>query len=625
MNEQKLCRGCGSVKGIDDFYRTKVIGGKAYYRGVCKECSLLERRGVTIERSSSGIPVADKDQKYGLPELSNALIDLSRHDIGRLELIEEAEFVKKTKSSHILNNLDIPFRKIKGQAVEMMEARGLCTPETESLGDGTYMIVGDSHGKHCKHRTFDLLRQINRSMKLDRIIHLGHMLDDDNEASYRWEDFRNLTVLAKPEELARVHELGYDIIRGSIALGDIMVSNQEHITDYRHTTLKAIEPELFPGTCIVNLHRLERMPRCSSQGRAFIASPGCLCEPHVIKTVRLIDFKAGYQRRETYPTSFHKYRKAKQDMNLWKQGIVLVKVQSGKAFVLQSSIKDISQQEKAVAIFNDIYTTTGPRKPEASAMIVADAHSPLHHLPTISLQEQVAMAYRPGMLMDLGDAIAFNSVNHHAIDKGFIQEYATVDMLKETASASYVLRLRSEWAPEKYFFSANHERFMQDFVKRNPQFSTLFTMDTLLGLSSMGYRIVDYKQSLKWKNFIFIHGDYKLFGMGGCFHDKLTAAFQPRSNEELVFGHVHYASCRNQVNSVGLSGALDQLYNEPVVSQWTQGFAWGLQYQGCAFIQLIDSVEGSCWFNKIFKASGKFRIPDLKGASLTYQYQYGRK
>jgi hypothetical protein len=445
------------------------------------------------------------------------------------------------------------------------------------------------------------------------------MLDDDGTASYRWKDFGNLTVLAKPEELSKVHELGYNTVRERVLLGDITVFNQEHITDYTSASLRTIDTGVCPGTCIVNLHRPERMPRCSSGGRSFIASPGCLCEPHVIRTIKQIDFTAGYQTRTAYPTSFHKYRKARQDMTMWRQGLILVRVSNGRGYMLQSAIKDISSVEKATAVFNRIITSRTVCGPDSSAMVVADTHSPLHDMPTVSLQGQVAKAFRPGVLVDLGDSVAFNSVNHHDMDRGFIQNYATVDMLRETAAAHWILALRSRWAPEKYFFSANHERFMQDFVRKNPMFASLFTMDTLLGLSGLGYRTIDYKQPLRWKGFIFVHGDYKLFGMRGCLHDKLAAAFSPGPGEELAFGHVHYASSRGQVSSIGMSGAFDQLYNEVAVSTWTQGFGWGVQYKGCAFLQLIDNVAGTCWFQDIYNAED-IKVPAMERASLTYQY-----
>lgn len=50
-------------------------------------------------------------------------------------------------------------------------------------------MVSDSHGKHTTRGTFRLLNVLNNYFNFDSIIHVGHILDDDNDISYLWKDF----------------------------------------------------------------------------------------------------------------------------------------------------------------------------------------------------------------------------------------------------------------------------------------------------------------------------------------------------------------------------------------------------------------------------------------------------
>ena len=201
-------------------------------------------------------------------QLTEALIVLSRREFKRLKSINEKEFRRKVNFEN--TPLPISFTKLKEKVEEHLESLGLKNPEEISLGEGTYIVVGDSHGKFTKTNVFNLLSQFSDFVKPKNIIHLGHILDDDNDISYEWGRFKNLIVVSKLEELHLMQEqrnkfnFHFDIVRGCINIGnDLTVMNQDMITDYTKTPISSLDASIFDQKVIVNCHRFEFFPKCS--------------------------------------------------------------------------------------------------------------------------------------------------------------------------------------------------------------------------------------------------------------------------------------------------------------------------------------------------------------------------
>jgi predicted phosphodiesterase len=74
---------------------------------------------------------------------------------------------------------------------------GAKNPLNMTLTNGRYLVVSDSHGKHTSRGMFRLLNNLNNNLKFDAVIHIGHILDDDNDISYLWKDFSNFIVVAR--------------------------------------------------------------------------------------------------------------------------------------------------------------------------------------------------------------------------------------------------------------------------------------------------------------------------------------------------------------------------------------------------------------------------------------------
>jgi hypothetical protein len=632
----KVCKVCMLPKeeNADNFYVTKVIDGRPYYRGVCKSCNAEHGPELRLGKDAKFSPrIPDKkpeEYEYTLDDFAAALVRLSRNDMDRLEDITSEDFQKKTNSGKFLKQSAVEFDEVKDSARKQLALQGFTNPLSKTMGEGTYLVVSDSHGKWCKRPMFELLDNLQKRMKFTGIVHIGHMLDDDNDVSYLWKNYSNLTVVAKPEELGAIqqqkiqHKYKFNIVREKVLLGDVSVCNQELISDYVRTALKTLDGQLFEGKTITNMHRQERAARCTSNSLDYIASPGCLCEPHIVKCIKQIDFSAGFQTRMVYSESFSKYRRAEQLNRLWNQGIALVKVTKSGTYMLQTRIHDIAG-EKAVAIFDKVYVGSRVEKPENKAFVIADTHVPDMDVHVLAVQKQIAQQFQADQLIDLGDACSFKALNHHVIGRGEIQDYMNEDLLRECGMAHWVLRERASWCQwkSKHLLFANHERFCTDFVKKNPQLGTLLSVQSLLDVDGAGYVMTSHKHPLRIGAFTYVHGDMKLYGEAGRLHDKLAKAFNIGKDEALVFGHVHSAAIRQRAYSVGFGGTMDQMYNETSASYWSQGCALCSELAGKAFVQLIDCVDGRSWYGNTIVSGlsgGHIKFPASTGYRISYKY-----
>jgi len=570
----------------------------------------------------------DPDHIFSENEFVDALLALGRFSPERVEAYTADKFESKTNSAKALRRAGLRFSQVKRTALAKMEERGLCEPAEAVFGKGRYLIVGDSHGKHTTREIFALIGQLQKRLGIRKVVHVGHMLDDDGDVSYLWEDVPNLLAVAKPEELETLHGIGMPLVKEQVMLGDrLVVTNQELISDYVRTPLGGLDQGLFPGNIITNLHRHERGPRCTpTEWASYIASPGCLCTPHIIKTIRQIDFTSGYTVKVAYPDGFIKYRRAKQLMNYWTQGVLIVDVDaSGRAHTTSCRIMPLSGKTVGIAFCGRIYTSKGEYKPDRLSLVVADAHAPQFSLDALDVQRQVAERLGGSKtiddLIDLGDVVNFKSLCHHEIDKGRILQYANISVLGEAAAAHWVLKQRRGWAKNALLLFANHERFADDFVNRNPQFADLLSLRLLLGAEQLGYRTAANQTFEDVGAVRVLHGDLKLNGQRGFFMDKISQAMMVK-DRVILMGHVHYNAIRRNTYAVGLTGEYDQGYNETIASTWGQGMAVVTQRAGVPFVQLVDICpDGTCmWDGKLLHAA-KTKAPDFAGAKLQYEFR----
>lgn len=538
----------------------------------------------------------NEEDKENIDKLVDSLMVLCRHDYKRLKEINKNEFLRKININE--ESLTIPYNDLKTKTIQKLDELGLGNPETLDLGPGTYIIVGDSHGKHSRSKTFDLLKKVNDYLKADKIIHIGHILDDDNDISYRWGDFKNLVILSKIEELKIIQSqrnkfnFTYDIIRNMVILGNnLTILNQDIVSDYVATSIRNLDSEIFDPQVIVNCHRLETVSKCSDESPQYFASPGCLCERHITKTIKQIDFEDSKTVKMAFYGGFIKYRRMEQLSKYWTQGLLIVHVDKNNNHTIIPCIIKKINNDFAISYFDKIITSSGIFSPDNKIFITGDVHSPSHYPEVLDIQEQICKDYKPNMLVNLGDMHDYRALNHHEMDKGKV---ILSDLLKESAQTYHILNLMRKWANDCYIIFGNHERFGKDFVEKFPQLSTYLDFSFLCDLDGLGYKMTNLKDVLRIGSAKFVHGEILMMGQPGTKLEKASRTF----GHDVFIGHIHYPSIRFGAYSIGFAGNMDQGYNEPNSSSWIHGFGMCNQYQNISFPTSIAIINNQCSINK---------------------------
>jgi len=587
----KYCPYCKEHKSIDEFDKEGKgrfdKNGEPSRRRMCSKCRWTRRKEKNELQKQE---VAEREKN-----IVNGIIQLGRHDLDRISHITRNHFVEKTNAHDMM--ADIDFEEMRDRAVQELLDMGFHRPDQCNLPPGRYFIVGDSHGLHTDPKMFDLLQNINEELEIDNIIHIGHLLDDDNDISSSLFDLENLIVISRIEEAKIIEDVledrgeedAFEIVREQITIGDYVVCNQDMIRDYVRTYIGNLDPEIFPFKTITCAHRHEMDVRCSFKGRSIIMSPGCLCEKHIIKTIKQIDFQAGCTVKLAYHDGFSKYRRMAHLYEYWQHGGILVDYDGKDVTCIPMRIKKIGNAY-ATSYFDKIITNNGIKEPDKKIFINGDVHVTYQDDDVLDIQEQVCKDYRPDTFVTLGDTYNCSSLNHHALDRGEVIQDA--DILDEMSSLNRILDRMSKWADEKYIFFGNHERFLRDFTAKFPQLASLLDYRLLSGLDDLGYKFIDLKEVLELSSLRLIHGDMKMFGGKGRRMERASRVFG-----ECVMGHVHYPSCRFGCYSVGLSGKMDHDYNEPSASNWTHSFLMCNQYKGESFIAPVIISEYKVMLN----------------------------
>jgi len=553
------------------------------------EVLAVKTTGAIEDMDAEEIERAKRLEKY-----VDWVMNLSRGDIDRLRSISRKDFIEKAtrafEASHIdFSPGDIPvsFDELKRLAEGKLEELGLTYPREKSLPKGLYVIIGDSHGKHTKNGMFRLLQTVNRTLKPKKVIHLGHIFDDDGDISYHWTEYDNLIVVGMRGELkdlkAEKHQ--YDVVRDRIKLGRFVVSNQYDITDYVAKFVGNIKPHIFPYDVLVNCHRHELFSRCTSKGGRLIASPGCLCEKHIVKTIKQMIFKDGTPNvKLTFPFGYKSYNRMEHSYEYWEQGMAVVEVDADGEFdIHMCRIYKTAKSGYATSFFDLVMTEKGVFKPNERIMINGDMHCDNHDPNVLDIQEQFSRVYKPDWLANVGDVLDNRSLNHHEMKKtgGPIMR----DLLKEVAHSKYAIVRMRQWAKKAKLIYGNHERFMADFADQFPQFRKLLTLEFLFNPAGLGIDVTPLKHVLNIGPLKLIHGDIKMFGQTVTNKlEKVSATF----GENTVMGNIHYPAIRSGCYSIGLSGMMDQGYNETAASQWMHGFAYCNIFEGKPFISLVN-------------------------------------
>ena len=529
------------------------------------------------------------------------IMELARYNPARLCMVSKAALLEKLQPAlpdgFKESDLPVSFAELMHLAKIKMDEMGLKYPAEKSFGPGLYLVVSDSHGKYTTKRMFDLLRVINKYLKPKKIIHLGHAYDDDSDMSYLWRQFPNLVVLGMNSELC---SLGgeveqYDVVREKIMLGNLLLTNQYVIADYNTKYIGRLSPMIFPDSCVVNCHRHEWYTRGAEGGSKIIASPGCLCKNHIVRTVKQMTFLDGSpQVKTTLPVGHPKYSKQQQILEYWERGFLVVEVRAdGSCNINPCKIVEVgsdpNDQTYYASFLNKIYTAEGVKEPNKKIFVNGDLHCTRHDPKVLDIQEQFCHDYQPDVHVNVGDLMDNRPLNHHVMAKtGGPMNF---DFIQSTAHSKFVMERMLKWAKSSHFIVGNHERFVYDFTERYPQLKKMFEVEALLNTKKLGVQVTQLKKTLKIGSASFIHGDQKLYGQTGPTRlDKVVASY----GKNCMMGNVHFPAVRTGCYSVGFSGLYDQEYNEVEVTQWLHGFGYCNIYKNMCFMSLVSIVNYTC-------------------------------
>lgn len=526
-----------------------------------------------------------KISKQQYKQLVKLLLKLSRYDINRLQTISRQQFGRKTNTlNSIFKQGRCSYRQVKNDAFSQLVKTGAKNPLNMCLTNGRYLVVSDSHGKHTSRGMFRLLNNLNNNLNFNAIIHIGHILDDDNDISYLWKDFKNFIVVAREQEIRQVQkrksEYNYQVINGYIDVFGNRICNQEVVKDYSKTGLNVIDTFIYPFNCVFSGHKHELMSFGNLHQSIQYYTPGCVCDPHITTTVKQIDFKDGRQIKQSYPSTFQIYRNRRNLLNYWEQGVVIIQAVDGIVTINPIRIKNIKGQY-VTSYFDKIYTQTQVKQPDKKIFFNSDIHVDNHDEVCLDVQDKFVNTYKPDVYVNLGDTLNNKSINHHEMQNGyFIQK----DFLKEYNSFCNLMKETSEWAEEKHIVFGNHQRFMNDFTNKFPQLKTLFDKMYSEPIEQFGFIQHGLKSIFEIDGVKFLHGDLRIYGNSGTFLQKLSKTF----GKDTIVGHLHVNEIKRGSYIVGLSGKYNQQYNDVNGSRWQQGFGFTNCYNGVSFTQLVS-------------------------------------
>lgn len=518
-------------------------------------------------------------------QLVKLLLKLSRYDLYRLSNITRQQFGRKTNTiNSIFKDGKCKYSDIKQDAMNQLIRFGATNPTDFNLGNGTYLVVSDSHGKHTSRGMFRLLKVLNQYFKFKNIIHIGNAVDDDNDISYLWKQFNNLIMLARDEQRQQIEkrkqQYKYKVVNGNIFINGLRICNQDVVKEYSKTSINLMDSYLYQQDCIFNGHKQQLVNKgCYGRSLSYYC-PGCVCQPHIITTVKQIDFKDGRQIKQSYPSSYLSYRNRKHLLNYWQQGLIIIQAVNGFYSVHPIRIKLINGQY-VTSYFDKIFTQNSVTNPDNKIIFNSDFHVSNVDLNAFGLQQQFVEKYNPNVYVNLGDMLNCKSLNHHQMQKG---NYIQTKFMNQLIMYCDLMKKTNLWAKQKHIIFGNHQRFMNDFTLKYPQLKTLFDFLYESPIKQFNYVYHKLKTVIDINGLKFLHGDLKIYGQSGSYLQKISKTF----GSDTIVGHLHVNEIKRGCYIVGLTGLYNQQYNDVCGSRWQQGFGFTNQYKGYNFTQLIS-------------------------------------
>ena len=580
----RVCSCCGNEFPIENFsFRGEVDrDGFPKRRKICRQCVSAKDK----ERRSK----KTEERKHFV----DALLEFCRYEIERLNNVEKSSF------ENFIGQECEEFDLIHFSAVAVLTSQGMFTEDSKKFEDGMYLICGDSFGKHTKSNMFSLLNQIIDEYKVDKVIHVGEALDDDNEVSNLWKSINSeCYFVAKANELQELYKqqklYGFNIVKDYIMVGDVKVTNQEAVQPYTTKSLSNLDSYVYNSSTICNCTRHEYFQRNHYDGGVFVSSPGTLAKPFVKKVIKTFSFTDGFKSKMCYSNNFIKYRRMKEVCeNYWQNGIILAKVIGGKTYVNMVRIRFDGENYFTVIDGIIFDTNESINSYPYSTIVLADAHAPYEDKKAINIVNEIMYdVIYCDRVITIGDMVDGRSVNPHT------NTCSEGDVLTEIVSMNKIFRFISGYGNEKIALEGNHFNFYERFFKRG--FDSLKNLGKVIYnnvLEGCGFKFIPIKTPYLTESTAYWHGSENFFGQSGSQQEKLAKNF---SQSVVVYGHTHSPSIRYDSYSIPCLCEKNQGYNTPANSNWEQGFAFVYEYKNESFCQIVffrhDNDITSCVFN----------------------------
>lgn len=226
-----------------------------------------------------------------------------------------------------------------------------------------------------------------------------------------------------------------------------------------------------------------------------------------------------------------------------------------------------------------------------------DTHRPYHDKKAWNLLLKAGRAFKPDVIVVLGDFADFYSVSSHDKQPGRVR---TLD--EEVRDVNEGLSdLDALGAKEKHFVSGNHEdRLERYLMQKAPELFDMVRVRDLFKLDERGWRYTPYKNHLTIGKLNCTHDAGKA---GLCAHYDAQKAFEGN----VVIGHTHrlgYTVVGNAQGKphvgamfgwLGDLNAIDYMHRIRALRDWALGFGVGyMEANGTVHLRPVPIVNYAC-------------------------------
>lgn len=230
-----------------------------------------------------------------------------------------------------------------------------------------------------------------------------------------------------------------------------------------------------------------------------------------------------------------------------------------------------------------------------------DRHFPNHHTKLWNLWLRALKAWKPHILVSLGDAADFESVSLHEPDD-IRQRLLKQEAQEVRACLAAEVAACGKQLERKVYIEGNHEQRLDRYVARKaPALWGTLNTKSLLRLEESGWEFVPYRKTFKLGKLHITHDTGKA---GRNAHAQSAQAHLGST----VIGHTHRMAyeVRGRFDGLPYLAAMFGWLGDPDTAasytheanacEWAHGFGVGvLLPSGIAHVQPVPIVDGACW------------------------------